>query len=116
MVGNLTKANDDMRDGAREGLLVAARNTLNVSNMQVPYEEGDLARDGGISVDDGELRAAISYGRSADTAQYAVPQHERMDFKHDSGRNAKFLENALNSTRDQNLGIIAAGIKRRMGT
>lgn len=115
VLANLGKANQDMREGAAEGLQVAGRNVLNVSNTQVPFEEGDLARDGGMSLDEGTLRLALSYGRSADTKDYAVVQHEDMSLKHDAGRNAKFLENAMNSTREQNLQILGAAIKRKMG-
>lgn len=116
MLANLGKANSDMREGAGEGLQIAGRNTLNVSNKQVPFEEGDLSRDGGMSLDEAELRLALSYGRSADTKDYAVVQHEDMSLKHDAGRNAKFLENAMNSTREQSLQIIGASVKRKMGT
>lgn len=116
LLANLGKANRDMREGSAEGLQIAGRNTLNVSNSQVPFEEGDLSRDGGISLDEVELRLALSYGRSADTKDYAVAQHEDMSFAHDAGRNAKYLENAMNSTREQNLQVIGAAIKRKMGT
>lgn len=115
VVVNLGRVKGKMREGAREGIGVALINTLQVSNRQVPFEEGDLERDGGISVDDSKLIGAVSYGRSAQTRDYAVPQHERMDYHHDSGRNAKFLENAVHTTREQNLGLIAEGIKRKSG-
>lgn len=116
VLANLDKAGGNAQAGAREGMMVAGRNTLNVSNSQVPHEEGDLERDGGYSMDDSKLLLAVSYGRSADTAPYAVPQHERMDYHHDAGRNAKYLENALNSTRQQNVKIIQSAIKRKLGT
>lgn len=116
VLGNLRRAGEAGEEGAREGLQLAARNTLNVSNAQVPFEEGDLSRDGGYSADDDKLLVAISYGRSADTKDYAVAQHEDMSLAHDPGRNAKFLELAMAATREQNLGIVGASIKRRMGT
>lgn len=100
--------------GARTGMLLALRNTLDVSNTQVPHEEGDLERDGGVSLDEITLHGVISYGRSADTKDYAVVQHEDMTLKHDSGRNAKFLENAMNATRGENLDIIKTSVKREM--
>src|SRR4051812_3585583 len=98
VVKNLRAANDRMRKGAAKGLGLATRNTLNVSNRQVPHEEGDLERDGKASVDDAQLIGAVAYGTTEQTRDYAVPQHERLDFKHDGGRNAKYLENAINST------------------
>lgn len=101
--------------GARKGLLLGARVVLNASNRQVPHEEGDLERDGGTSLDEGKLVAAISYGRSAQTRDYAERQHEDMSLHHDAGRNAKYLENALNETREQVAEVIAQSIKGEMG-
>lgn len=117
IVANLRKAQEAKTRGARRGLQLALRNVLNVSNKQVPHEEGDLERDGGTSMDDGDaIRGAISYGRSADTKDYAVVQHEDMTLSHDGGRNAKFLEHAMMSTRQQNAEILATAIRREMGT
>lgn len=97
--------------GAKRGVLLALRNVLNVSNAQVPHEEGDLERDGGYGIDGELLRGAVTYGRSADTKDYAEVQHEDMTLNHDSGRNAKFLENAFNSTRAQSRELIAESVK-----
>jgi len=97
--------------GGRKGLRLAARHVLNVSNKQVPHEQGDLERDGAANVDNDAMQAVISYGRRADTAKYAVAQHERLDYKHDGGRNAKFLENAMNSEGPTAAAIIQQAIK-----
>lgn len=97
--------------GGRKGLRLAGRHVLNVSNKQVPHEEGDLERDGAVNVDAEAMQAVISYGRRADTAKYAEAQHERLDYKHDGGRNAKFLENAMNSEKDAAAAIIQQAIK-----
>lgn len=86
---------DDLHDKAAEGLFLAAEHVLQVSNAAVPHEEGTLERSGVASVDELQLRAAISY----DTP-YAVRQHEDLDAQHDPGRTAKYLENAMNSERD----------------
>lgn len=96
------------REGAARGLGLAAQNVLNVSNTRVPHEEGDLERDGGWSVDDAQLKAAVSYGRRADVKDYAVVQHEDMSLNHDAGRSAKFLESAITGERATSAEIIAA--------
>jgi hypothetical protein len=116
VTGNMVAADERMRVGAVQGLLTASRNTLNVSNRQVPHEEGDLERDGTISADANELIAAVAYGHDPLQGIKAVVQHEDMSLKHDSGRNAKFLENALNATAPQNGEIIATAIRGSMGT
>lgn len=100
------------RDGARKGLRLATEHVLDESDKHIPFEEGILERSGRTAVaDSGELRGVIYY----DTP-YAVKQHEDMTLHHDAGRNAKFLENALNSTRDVTGGIIANSIKQELGT
>lgn len=93
--------------GAARGLRLAAEYVLQESNTEVPIEEGTLERSGVASVDDQALRAAVSY----DTP-YAVRQHEDMTLHHDSGRSAKYLENALNRTRSEVLKIIAEQIRK----
>lgn len=104
-------AKDRKNKGAQRGIQIGLRNILQVSNSQVPHEEGDLERDGGTSIDNEALIGAVAYGRNADAARYAVDQHENLTYHHDPGRNAKFLENAINSTRSANAEIIATAIR-----
>jgi hypothetical protein len=44
-----------------------------------------------------------------------VVQHEDMSMKHDAGRNAKFLELAINSEREAVLQIVASTMKQEAG-
>ena len=106
-VANVNAAAERARAGGARGLGLGAQQVLNVSSAQVPHEEGDLERDGAWSVDPAELKAAVAYGRRADTADYAVVQHEDMSLNHDPGRNAKYLENAINSERPMVAELIA---------
>jgi hypothetical protein len=85
---------EELHEKAADGLFLATEHVLQVSNESVPLEEGTLERSGVASVDREKLRGAISY----DTP-YAVRQHEDLDAQHDSGRTAKYLENAMNSER-----------------
>ena len=95
-----------MRKGAVRGLSLAAEHVLGESNKTVPIEEDTLIRSGAPSVDPDNLQAAISY----DTP-YAVRQHEDLDLQHDAGREAKFLENAMNAEAGTVREIIARTIK-----
>lgn len=106
---NLTKAALLSNEGALRGLWAAGEHILGVSNEQVPFEEGDLAASGGVSQDESSGITAISYN-----TDYAVRQHEDMTAKHDAGRNAKYLENAVNSERSTASRIIATSIKNGM--
>lgn len=99
-----------IRDAAAEGLALAAEHVLNVSNEHVPHEYGDLQGSGTVSTDPAELKAAVSY----DTP-YAARQHEELDYRHDPGRSAKFLENAANSQASTVGQIIANTIRSRIG-
>lgn len=93
--------------GALEkGLVLGAEHVLGESNKRVPHEEGTLENSGSVSYEGGKLRAAISY----DTP-YAAVQHEDMTLKHDDGREAKYLENALNAEKDT-VGEIIAQVTR----
>lgn len=92
--------------GAVRGLALAGEHILGVSNNKAPIEESTLIRSGAASVDDKNLRGAVSY----DTP-YATRQHEDMHLRHDAGREAKFLESAFNSEQDAVQQIIAKAIK-----
>lgn len=106
VLANIKSASVRLIDGIGQGYLVAGEHVLGVSNAQAPIEDGDLIRSGAVSQDGATKRTAISY----DT-DYAVRQHEDMALRHDSGRNAKFLEKAMNSERDKVLQIIAVQAK-----
>jgi hypothetical protein len=100
------KVKAEERVGAARGLLLAAEHILEESKRIVPLLEGTLERSGVASVDAGALRAAVSY----DTP-YAVYQHEGLDFAHPNGRQAKYLEQPLNSERGVVQDLIAREIK-----
>lgn len=104
------KVTEETAGGAAKGLFYGAEHLLQVSNKSVPIEEGTLERSGHTSVDPGALEAAVSY----DTP-YAPKQHEDLDYVHDEGRTAKFLENAMNSEKATIRAIIAREIKTALG-
>lgn len=86
------KAKDVLNGSANRGVALAAEHLLGESNKNVPHEEGTLERSGTVSTDPANFTAAVSY----DTP-YAARQHEDMTLRHNKGRTAKFLENAMNS-------------------
>ncbi|MEV4320989.1 hypothetical protein AB0J37_02020 [Microbispora rosea] len=105
-VGAIRKAE---RVGAVLGLKKAAEHLLQASRELVPIEEDTLERSGVASVDEADLRAAVSY----DTV-YAVRQHEDLTLKHDEGRQAKYLEEPMDTERQTMLDKIAAEIRRSL--
>lgn len=108
---DLRKVLAPVRDGGNKGLRLAGEHVLGVSDDRIPIEEGTLSRSGRVSTDESALRSAVSY----DTA-YAVIQHEDMSLRHDPGRGAKFLENALNGSRGVVAQILTTSIRRELGT
>lgn len=92
--------------GAARGLALAAEHILGEARKRVPIEEGTLERSGAASVDENDLRAAVSF----DTP-YAVKQHEDMHLHHDSGRSAKYLEIPMTTEAAAVKQIIADAIK-----
>lgn len=95
-----------MKKAAARGVAIAAEHVLGESNKKAPIEESTLIRSGTVSNDPENLRAAVTY----DTP-YAVKQHEDMGLRHDAGREAKYLENAMNAERATVQQIIAKTIK-----
>lgn len=98
-------------DGAVRGLRLASEHLLQRARTRVPIEEGTLERSGVASLDEGALQAAVSF----DTP-YAQRQHEDMTLRHDSGRTAKYLENPMSEESGAMGELIAATIRRELGT
>lgn len=97
------------RAGAVRGLRVAAEHVLTQSRKVVPIEEATLERSGVATVDESSLTAAVSY----DTP-YAVRQHEELNYRHDAGRTAKYLERPLTEEAANVAAIIAAELRRSL--
>ncbi|MET8399575.1 hypothetical protein [Streptomyces sp900116325] len=98
-----------MRQGAALGVRLAAEHVLTESRRLVPIEEATLERSGVATVDEANLTAAVSY----DTP-YAVRQHEELNYRHDAGRTAKYLERPLLDEADTATALIAAQVRRAL--
>lgn len=89
---------------ASDGLRRALEHTLAEANKLVPLDESTLQRSGKVSVEG--LEGAISY----DTV-YAVRQHEELTWKHAPGRQAKYLEQPMNTERSVMLELMAVSLR-----
>lgn len=98
-----------VRAAAARGLRKAAEHVLGESRKEVPLEEATLERSGVASVDADALTAAVSF----DT-RYAVRQHEELDWQHDAGRKAKYLEDPMNREAGTVGEIVQAEIRRAL--
>lgn len=108
---SLKGVREDVRAAAARGLLKGVEHVLQVSNTKVPIEEATLERSGHTSIDEANLKAAVSYGTA-----YAVAQHEELGWEHKNGRSAKYLETSMNSERPMVTKIIGAEIRKALRT
>jgi hypothetical protein len=75
-----------LRLGAKEGMELV----LNDSQALVPLDEGPLMSNAELIETDDAIY--VSYGLDAESAEYAVIQHENLAYSHAPGRQAKYLE------------------------
>lgn len=110
MRAKLSTARKQGSAGAFKGLLLGGHHLLQVSRKLVPHEEGTLENTGKVSSDPASHTVAVSY----DTV-YAVRQHEELDYAHDDGRQAKYLEQPMH-TENATIAKLAQGtVKKEMG-
>jgi hypothetical protein len=98
-------------EAAERAAYLGAEHVLGESTKIVPIEEGTLSRSGRAEAEtEGDTAVgAVSYG-----TPYAVVQHERLDFRHDTGRQAKYLEQPLNAEAEKVKDIAAAQIREAL--
>lgn len=101
----------DLHEQFRQGLGDALEHLLGVANELVPLDESPLMHSGVTSMEDDELRGAVSY----DTP-YAVRQHEELTWRHAPGRQAKYLEAPFYAERVVMLELMAAPARRKLAT
>lgn len=99
------------RAARREGMFRGASHIKERSNAVCPIEEGTLIRSSGVSVSDDGSEAAIYY----DTI-YARRQHEELTWRHDPGRQAKYLEEPFNAEITTAQQIVATHVRRAIGS
>lgn len=78
----------EIEKAAREALRETAQQVLKVAKANVPVDDGTLRRSGTTGVDD--VNVYIRF-----RAPHAWLQHERLDYQHEGGGGAKYLERAI---------------------
>lgn len=96
------EALEEIVGATMDGLELAAEHLVQVSSSRAPHEEGSLERSGDTDKDEDDLKVSVFFDEP-----YAVVQHEELTWRHDAGREAKYLENAMNEERETMLAIIA---------
>lgn len=96
---------------AERAVGLIAEHVLGESTQIVPIEEGTLGRSGKTST---ETQGNVAVGAVSFDTPYAVTQHERLDLRHDPGREPKYLEKPLTvAAGDGTAAAIAAAELRK---
>jgi len=102
------------RAGAVIGLTQWTEHVAQAAVDVCPIEESTLVGSITPSVDAGSLRGAVCAGDSG-SAAYALIQHEALDYHHNAGKTAKYIENPANESKAVGLGLVAAAVKAALG-
>lgn len=97
---------------AERAVLLGAEHVLGESDKVVPIEEGTLSRSGAASA---ETQGRTAVGAVSYATPYAVRQHEELDYRHDAGRTAKYLERPHRAAGATVAAIAAAELRKVIG-
>lgn len=89
-----------------QGLLDAGELILDASNQKAPIDEGVMIGTGDVTADESTKSVVISYD-----SPYAIKQHEDTTLKHKNGREAKFLQSAVQENTQRVTDILASALK-----
>lgn len=78
---------NEVESAARDGMHDGLKALLKRSNELAPKDDLDLVKSGAVRIDD--LTGQVSY-----TAPHAAWQHDNLEWEHENGGQAKFLEQA----------------------
>lgn len=95
---NLIMAGGRWKRAVSAGLYLEANNIMALSKREVPVDLGGLKGSGYVTLPQdvgGKILVEMGYGGPA--KDYAVVQHERLDFNHPEGGKAKYLEDPVDA-------------------
>ena len=98
------------REAAMRDLELGAEAILTKAIDVVPHKSGTLQRSGHVLVDKPHNAVYVSFN-----TPYALRQHEDMEFAHESGRTAKYLEKPFEDLKDSVEARVRRGISRVLG-
>jgi hypothetical protein len=92
-----------------DGLDLFLEHLLGVSKQLVPIEEKTLLDSGDTDIDRGALEGAVYYN-----TVYARRQHEELTWRHDPGRQAKYLEQPAHAEAPLLNQLVAARLRETL--
>lgn len=111
---NLQKVQRDTRESMILAAVKHANKVMAESKGLVPIDKGPLMISGEVlepEVTDAGVTIDLVYGTSEPTSNYAIVQHERLDFNHPNGGQAKYLEQPLLAMADDLTRELAETVK-----
>lgn len=109
----LAELRDRLQGGTVDGLNDAASHVLDVAKADTPTKTG-RTRDSGTVVP-----GAVTNNRASVAIEFRNPiapiVHEDLTVEHDNGK-AKFLEDAMNSQRDEAADLVAGRLRDILAT
>lgn len=111
---NLQKVQQDTHRSMILAAVKHANRVMAVSKGLVPIDKGPLMISGEVlepEVTDTCVTVDLVYGTSEPTSNYAIVQHERLDFQHPHGGQAKYLEQPLLTMADDLTHSLAETVK-----
>jgi len=102
-----------MKQAVADGLNDAAKLVQEDARELAPKDTEELVES--IKIDEATPRQATPTARVYTGARHAVPQHERLDYAHPNGGQAKYLEAAALQGRSKVEAAIAARVRQAFG-
>lgn len=113
-VHNLERNAARWEEAAATGLYLVGNNIMAKSKREVPVKTGLLKASGYVTPPQAQgdrVEVELGYGGNG-SRDYAVIQHERMDYRHPNGGKAKFLQDPVDAARGTFSADVAALAKR----
>ena len=100
---------DSLQKETKAALLKAAEDLKEESSAQAPIDKGDLRAD--CQIDSSKLNSdlTVAVGYSLD---YAMEQHENLEYNHPNGGKAKFLEDPFNANVEKYIEMVKDGAEK----
>ena len=116
IIGNVKKAIKHIKEVTPEALVFGIQPVFDLSQELVPIDTGDLKASGFIETRETSSGAQVfvGYGRHG-RPFYAGFVHERLDVRHAAGKQAKFLQAAVDQRIDDFSRRVALYMKRNAG-
>jgi len=103
-IANLLKLKTEIEADTAKAVMKCGQHLKGESQKQVPVDTHDLQRSAQVEMVD-KNTVEVSYNK-----EYALTQHERLDFKHTQGK-AKYLEDPLTQNKQKYIEHIKSGGK-----